>query len=112
MKKRNIELGTFLRTRRSQVSPEEAGLPPHARRRVVGLRREEVAQQAGVSLDYYARLEQGRQPTASSSILNALSRVLRLDGDERAHLFTLAGHSTPAGAGRPWEPHARARQLV
>jgi len=87
---RNAELGAFLRTRRARVSPEDVGLPATERRRVPGLRREELAQLAGVSLDYYARLEQGRQPTASQAVLDAVARVLRMTPDERSHLYVLA----------------------
>jgi transcriptional regulator with XRE-family HTH domain len=87
----NAELGEFLRTRRSRVKPEDVGLTPYGtRRRVHGLRREEVAQMAGVSPEYYTRLEQGRHPTASPAVLNALARALRLPADERSYLYALA----------------------
>jgi transcriptional regulator with XRE-family HTH domain len=89
-------LGDFLRTRRAAIQPEEVGLPPYGRRRVPGLRREEVAQLAGVSVDYYVRLEQGRGPNVSDAVLDAVARVLRLDPTERAHLRTLA--RPPGGA--------------
>jgi transcriptional regulator with XRE-family HTH domain len=97
----NIALGEFLRTRRAQVEPYEVGLPGADRRRVPGLRREELAQLAGVSLDYYARLEQGRQSTASPSVLDAMARALRLTADERSHLYDLAGVADPAAATAP-----------
>ncbi|MEU6170435.1 helix-turn-helix transcriptional regulator [Streptantibioticus parmotrematis] len=84
------ELGDFLRTRRSRVQPEDVGLRAHGRRRVPGLRREEVAQLAGVSVDYYIRLEQGRGGSASDAVLDAVARVLRLDDVEHAHLRSLA----------------------
>lgn len=84
-------LGEFLRTRRARVEPYEVGLPGAGRRRVPGLRREELAQLAGVSFDYYARLEQGRQATASPAVLDAMARALRLTADERSHLYDLAG---------------------
>lgn len=83
------ELGEFLRARRARLNPADFGLPG-ARRRVPGLRREELAQLAGISADYYTRLEQGRATNASPSILDALGRVLGLDVDERAHLTRLA----------------------
>ncbi|MGW8455141.1 helix-turn-helix domain-containing protein [Streptomyces niveus] len=86
------ELGAFLRSRRALLRPEDAGLPAYgsSRRRVPGLRREELAQLAGVSAGYYTRLEQGQSPNASDSVLDAVARVLRLDADERAHLYSLA----------------------
>jgi transcriptional regulator with XRE-family HTH domain len=84
-------LGDYLRGRRAQVSPDDLGLPATGNRRVAGLRREEVATSAGISADYYIRLEQGRERSPSAQVLDALSRVLRLDHDERAHLFRLAG---------------------
>ncbi|MFJ9840899.1 helix-turn-helix transcriptional regulator [Kitasatospora sp. NPDC101155] len=82
-------LGDFLRSRRARIQPEDVGLPSHGRRRVQGLRREEVAQLAGVSVDYYVRLEQGRGGSASDAVLDAVARVLRLDGTEAAHLRSL-----------------------
>jgi transcriptional regulator with XRE-family HTH domain len=83
-------LASFLRRRREALSPTDFGLSGQRRRRAVGLRREEVAQLAGVSVDYYARLEQGRgQPSVQT--LSGLARSLRLDADEREHLFRLAG---------------------
>ncbi|MBT2424653.1 helix-turn-helix domain-containing protein [Streptomyces sp. ISL-112] len=84
------ELGRFLRSRRSHVTPEAAGVPALGRRRVPGLRREEVAGLAGVSTIYYTRLEQGRATNPSDSVLEALARVLRLDATEWAHLHDLA----------------------
>ncbi|WP_328389131.1 helix-turn-helix transcriptional regulator [Nocardia sp. NBC_00416] len=85
------ELGEFLRARRARLRPEDAGLPTFGgRRRVPGLRREELAQLAGVSAGYYTRLEQGLSPNASDAVLDAVARVLRLDDTERAHLYTLA----------------------
>ncbi len=83
------DLGEFLRTRRARVRPDDVGLPGGGRRRVPGLRREELALLAGVSVDYYVRLEQGRAPAASDAILDAVARVLRLDDTERAHLRNL-----------------------
>ncbi|WP_250031228.1 helix-turn-helix domain-containing protein [Paractinoplanes maris] len=90
------ELGDFLKARRRELSPAAAGLPDDGRRRVPGLRREEVAQLASISPDYYTRLEQGRR-RAGEPVLDALARVLRLDPDERAYLFELSGKD----AGRP-----------
>jgi transcriptional regulator with XRE-family HTH domain len=86
-----VELAEFLRTRRARVRPSEVGLPAGIRRRTPGLRREEVAQLAGISVDYCARLEQGRSPRPSRQVLAALARALRLADDERRHLFHLAG---------------------
>ncbi|MGW2700615.1 helix-turn-helix transcriptional regulator [Streptomyces sp. NPDC001340] len=93
------DLGDFLRSRRARIRPEEVGLPSHGRRRVPGLRREEVAQLAGVSVDYYIRLEQGRGPGGpsrtksggvSDAVLDAIARVLRMDETEHAYLRTVA----------------------
>ncbi|KDN79291.1 XRE family transcriptional regulator [Streptomyces olindensis] len=84
------ELGDFLRSRRARIRPEERGLPSYGRRRVPGLRREEVAQLAGVSVDYYVRLEQGRGPSVSDAVLDAVARVLRLDAAEREYLRAVA----------------------
>jgi transcriptional regulator with XRE-family HTH domain len=93
----NQELADFLRRARSQVDPARAGLPPDGRvRRVPGLRREEVARLAGVSTDYYARLEQGRRITPSAAVVEAVGRALGLDAAGRAHLNDLIGlPSTP-----------------
>lgn len=84
------DLGDFLRSRRARITPDEVGLPSHGRRRVPGLRREEVAQLAGVSVDYYIRLEQGRGPSVSDAVLDAIARVLRMDDTEQAYLRTVA----------------------
>jgi transcriptional regulator with XRE-family HTH domain len=93
------ELGASLRTWRDRLQPGEAGLPAGRARRAPGLRREEVAALAGLSVDYLARLEQGRAESPSPLVLGALARALRLDDGERAHLYRLAGHVAP-GAGR------------
>lgn len=85
------DLGPFLKARRGHVRPDDVGLPGHAPRRVPGLRREEVAMLAGVSVDYYARLEQGRERNPSPSVLDAIAGALCLDTDQRDHLFRLAG---------------------
>jgi transcriptional regulator with XRE-family HTH domain len=90
-----IELGPTLRGWRDQRTPEEFGLSTEAGRRARGLRREEVAQLSGVSLDYLVQLEQGRATAPSPQVLNALARALRLSEDERAHLFRLAGQPVP-----------------
>lgn len=88
------QLGEFLKARRSEVGPREAGLPETgARRRVRGLRREEVALLASISTDYYTRLEQGRRQ-ASAPVLQALAEILRLSDEERAYMFELAGKAT------------------
>ena len=88
-------LAGFLRSRREGLRPEDVGLSAGARRRVLGLRRDEVAALAGMSTDYYVRLEQARGPQPSEQILAALARALRLSNDERDYLFRLAGHSAP-----------------
>lgn len=87
------ELAGFLRSRRGRVRPADVGLAEGQRRRTPGLRREEVAALAGMSADYYIRLEQARGPHPSAQLLGALARALRLSGDERDHLFHLAGQS-------------------
>ncbi|MEU8921875.1 helix-turn-helix transcriptional regulator [Kitasatospora sp. NPDC048545] len=92
---RSTEIREFLRTRRARITPEQAGLAPDPRaRRVPGLRREEVAQLAGVSVDYYIRLERGRTQGVSEAVLEAVARALQLDDTERAHLFDLAQPTT------------------
>jgi transcriptional regulator with XRE-family HTH domain len=90
------ELAEFLRHRREILRPRDVGLVGGSRRRTQGLRREEVAQLAGMSTDYYARLEQQRAPQPSVQITTALARALRLTLDERDHLFGLIGHNAPA----------------
>src|SRR5262245_48729325 len=95
---RRSELTDFLRNRRAQIAPEDAGLAANGRRRTPGLRREEVAQLAGVGLSWYTWLEQGRNIKPSAQVLDALARVLRLDRDERAHLFHLARVELPLPA--------------
>lgn len=84
-------LGEYLRARRGQVRPEDVGLPPGARRRVRGLRREELATLAGISFEYYLRLEQGRDKNPSPQILDALARALQLDLKGTEYLYQLAG---------------------
>jgi len=93
-------LGDFLRASRGRLDPEDAGLVGgRGTRRVAGLRREEVAVLAGVSADYYARLEQGRERGPSSQVLDAIGRALRLDADSRGHLYRLAGMNPSLRAG-------------
>ncbi|MGH3240337.1 MAG: helix-turn-helix transcriptional regulator [Spirillospora sp.] len=91
------ELADFLRRSRERLRPREVGLAAGPRRRTPGLRREEVSQLAGMSADYYMRLEQARSPQPSAQMLGALARALRLTEDERDHLYVLAGHRPPAG---------------
>jgi transcriptional regulator with XRE-family HTH domain len=93
-------LADFLRRRRESLQPVDVGLPPGARRRTSGLRREEVAALTGMSTDYYARLEQQRGPQPSEQMLSAIARALRLSLDERDHLFRLAGQHAPPRARR------------
>lgn len=103
-------LGEFLRSRRARLSPEDAGLGHYGRRRrVPGLRREELAQLAGVSVAYYTRLEQGRSRNASNAVLDALAGALRLDDTELAHLRRLARPAaSPAGCPERLRPGLRA----
>ncbi|MFC7532558.1 helix-turn-helix transcriptional regulator [Actinoplanes sp. GCM10030250] len=89
------QLSDFLRTRREAMQPEDVGLPRGPRRRTGGLRREEVAALAGMSADYYGRIEQQRGPAPSEQMLAALARALHLGLEERDHLFRLGGHPTP-----------------
>lgn len=88
-------LADFLRHRRERLRPSDVGLHAGTRRRTPGLRREEVAQLAGVSTDHYARLEQERGSAPSESVVAALAQALRCDPDERDHLLHLAGYSAP-----------------
>lgn len=88
-------LAQFLRRRREALNPADVGLPVGVRRRTAGLRREEVAQLTGMSVDYYGRLEQSRGPQPSPQMLRALARALRLTDDETDHLYRLAGHAVP-----------------
>jgi transcriptional regulator with XRE-family HTH domain len=92
---RRQELAAFLRSRRERITPEQVGLPIAGRRRTPGLRREEVAQLAGVGVTWYTWLEQGRDIRASEQVLAAVAGTLRLDRHERGHLFTLAGVAEP-----------------
>lgn len=89
------ELASFLRSRREATNPGVVGLPSGGRRRTPGLRREEVAQLAGVSVTWYTWLEQAREIGVSRQVIDSLARTLRMDPSERAHLFTLAGMTVP-----------------
>jgi transcriptional regulator with XRE-family HTH domain len=93
------EFADLLRSRRDRLTPADVGLPQGTRRRTAGLRREEVAQLAGVSTTYYTFLEQGRDVRPSQQVLTALATALRLSAAERAHLFQLAGVTLPADPG-------------
>lgn len=94
----SAEIREFLSTRRARITPEQAGLPAYGgNRRVKGLRREEVAMLAGVSVDYYVRMERGGLAGASESVLDALAGALRLDEAERTHLYALARESGARG---------------
>ncbi|SOD66634.1 Transcriptional regulator, contains XRE-family HTH domain [Streptomyces zhaozhouensis] len=102
---RGSELSDFLRTRRARVTPDAAGLPPDPRpRRVPGLRRDEVARLAGVSSEYYTRLEQGRARNPSPEVVEALAAALRLDHSEREHLGNLLARPRPAARRAPASP--------
>lgn len=98
---RRAELADFLRTRRDRLRPDAVGLPPRGRRRTPGLRREDIAELAGVSVTWYTWLEQGRDIRVSVSVLENLARVLRLSADERVHLFQLADRPLPPTVGKP-----------
>ncbi|WP_405971813.1 helix-turn-helix transcriptional regulator [Streptomyces sp. NBC_00988] len=94
-------LGEYVRARRELVTPEQAGIPVYGVRRVPGLRREEVAMLAGISADYYLRLEQGRDRNPSTQVLEAIARVLRLDGTATAHLLRLGADGPRRQRARP-----------
>lgn len=108
------DLGDFLRSRRDTVTPEDAGIPVWGQRRVPGLRREELAQIAGISANYYTRLEQGQSTNASDAIIDALARALNLDDAERAHLYELArpGPAKRRRAARSESPNPGALTLL
>ncbi|TQM43421.1 helix-turn-helix transcriptional regulator [Pseudonocardia cypriaca] len=108
-------LGAFLKSRRDRVTPARIGLPTYGTaRRVPGLRREELAQLAGMSAGYYTRLEQGQAETASEQVLDALARVLQLDEIETVHLHNLARQPAGRGLSEPprEEPHPRVLALL
>jgi transcriptional regulator with XRE-family HTH domain len=96
-------LAAFLRSRRERISPQDAGLPTGTRRRTPGLRREEVAQLAMISVDHYSRLEQGRGRHPSRAVLNGIARALRLSDQEREHLFRLAAQAETQSTDGPSE---------
>lgn len=108
------DLGQFLRARRDSANPVEWALPSYGQRRVPGLRREEIAQLAGVSVAYYTRLEQGQSPSASESVVDALATALRLDDAERAHLHALARppQATRRRIVKPESPSTGALELI
>jgi transcriptional regulator with XRE-family HTH domain len=109
------ELAAFLRGRRARLSPRQVGLPgagSPGHRRTPGLRRQEVAQLAGMSVDYYIRLEQGRGPHPSRQVLAALARALMLTADERDYLFRVAGESPPPVVGPSREITPGIRHLL
>jgi len=103
------DIAEFLTTRRAKITPEQAGLPSYGKRRVPGLRREEVASLAGMSVEYYKRLERGNVSGASELVLEGLARALQLDDAERAHLFDLARAASPVTPrrSRPAKQHIR-----
>ena len=109
----SAEIRDFLSTRRARITPDQAGLPVYGgNRRVKGLRREEVAMLAGVSVDYYVRMERGSLAGASEGVLNALAGALRLDEAERTHLYALARQSGAHGTQRKRTPPDTVRPAV
>lgn len=106
------ELGVFLKSRRARVRPRDVGLATGPRRRVPGLRRDEVAGLAGASVEYYVELEQGRGAQPSERMLAVLARALRLTGDERDHLYYLAGRQLPPVHGTPTDVNPAMRDLL
>lgn len=108
----------FLTSRRAKVSPEELGLPTGSNRRVAGLRRSEVATLAGVSVEYYTRLERGAISGASPEVLDSIARALKLDDAERAHLFDLAHAASPVARppkrrnAKTWSPHTSLQWIL
>ncbi len=113
-----VEVREFLTSRRAHVTPEQVGLPTGTNRRVAGLRRSEVAALAGVSIEYYTKLERGAISGASPEVLDAIAKALLLDDAERAHLFNLAHAASPVA--RPprrrnpkhWTPHASLQWIL
>ncbi|MEV4236120.1 MULTISPECIES: helix-turn-helix transcriptional regulator [unclassified Nocardia] len=113
--KHRAELADFLKAHRSRLQPTDVGLPGDlipGRRRTPGLRREEVAELAGVSLTWYTWLEQGRKIAASPQVVDALARALRLDDGRHRHLRRLAGLADPVAAPQPGEAISRLQRLV
>ncbi|MEV0237911.1 helix-turn-helix transcriptional regulator [Nonomuraea sp. NPDC050786] len=109
---KRTELGDFLRSRRARLQPEQVGLAPGHRRQTAGLRREEVALLAGISVDYYIRLEQGRGPQPSDQVLSALGRTLRLTGDEHDYLLRIGGRPPAPRPGSPAGPSPNVLRLL
>jgi transcriptional regulator with XRE-family HTH domain len=106
------DIAEFLSSRRARVTPEQVGLPNYGARRVKGLRREEVASLAGVSIEYYKRLERGNASGVSDGVLEALARALQLDDVERAHLFDLTRAANPMASKRLRPAQQRVRPVV
>jgi transcriptional regulator with XRE-family HTH domain len=106
------EFGAAVRRWRGRVSPEAAGLPVGVRRRTAGLRREELARLAGISVDYVTRLEQGRATAPSVQVVEAIARSLRLSAEERSHLYALSGLSAPARGGVPTDVPASIQRML
>jgi transcriptional regulator with XRE-family HTH domain len=108
----NNDIAEFLTTRRARVTPEQVGLPTYGKRRVPGLRREEVASLAGMSVEYYKRLERGSVSGVSELVLEGLARALQLDDAERAHLFDLVRAKNPVAPRRARPVKTRIRPVV
>jgi transcriptional regulator with XRE-family HTH domain len=106
------DIAQFLTSRRAKVTPDQVGLPTYGPRRVTGLRREEVASLAGVSVEYYKRLERGNASGVSDGVLEALASALHLDDAERAHLFDLARAASPVAPQRRRSAQQRVRPAV
>lgn len=104
------DIKDFLMTRRARITPDQVGLPPGRRRRVPGLRREEVAQMAGVSIEYYTQIERGNVTGVSGEVLHAVARALQLSEVEETHLFDLVRAAAPK-AGRARSPSCSGRAL-
>jgi transcriptional regulator with XRE-family HTH domain len=109
---KHAELGSFLRSRRERIRPESVGLIAGPRRRVAGLRRDEVAQLAGASVDYYSELERGAGSQPSEQMLAAISRALRLTSDERTYLYHLADRPVPVQGGPTSHVHPGMMDLL
>src|SRR3954451_3577874 len=107
-----IEIAEFLTTRRAKITPEQAGLPSYGKRSVPGLRREEVASLAGMSVEYYKRLERGNVSGVAELVLEGLARGLQLDEAERAHVFDLGRAASPLAPRRLRPIKHRVRPVV
>ena len=110
--KHNSEIAEFLTSRRARITPDRAGLPSYGKRRVPGQSREEVASLAGMSVEYYKRLERGNTSGVSGLVLEALARALQLDEAERAHLFDLARATSPPAPNRVRSAKTRVRPVI